>query len=176
MSPTPPANSLLDALSAGRPEAFAALYERLGMSLLRVGRAMAGSHEEAEDAVQDVFVSLAKSRERLAGVEDLEAYVFAVLRNVVAARATRRKKEQAKLREMALAVTEAREPRAAGEDGLEAALASLPAEQREVVALKIDGGLTFSQIAQVLGVSPNTAASRYRYALEKLRTALEERP
>ena len=50
---------------------------------------------------------------------------------------------------------------------------ALPPEQREVVLLKIDGELTFVQIGQVLGVSMNTAASRYRYALEKLRTTLE---
>jgi RNA polymerase sigma-70 factor (ECF subfamily) len=49
----------------------------------------------------------------------------------------------------------------------------LPCEQREVVLLKIDGELTFAQIAVVMGTSINTAASRYRYALEKLRTELE---
>ena len=48
----------------------------------------------------------------------------------------------------------------------------MPLKQREIIALKIDGGLTFVQIGEVLGVSPNTAASRYRLALEKLRTAL----
>ena len=46
------------------------------------------------------------------------------------------------------------------------------AEQRDTVALKIDGGLTFAEIAAVMRTSPNTAASRYRYALEKLRAAL----
>jgi RNA polymerase sigma-70 factor (ECF subfamily) len=52
-------------------------------------------------------------------------------------------------------------------------LASLPLEQREVITLKIDGGLTFAQIAEILHVNPNTAASRYRYAMEKLRRFLE---
>jgi RNA polymerase sigma-70 factor (ECF subfamily) len=50
----------------------------------------------------------------------------------------------------------------------------LPEAQREVVALKIDGGLTFAQIAKVTNVSLNTAAGRYRYAMEKLRAALAE--
>ena len=45
-------------------------------------------------------------------------------------------------------------------------------EPREVIALKFDGGLTFREIAAVLGVSPNTAASRYRYAMAELRAAL----
>jgi RNA polymerase sigma-70 factor (ECF subfamily) len=56
---------------------------------------------------------------------------------------------------------------------LEQALASLPPEQREVIALKVDGGLKFHEIAAVLGTSPNTAASRYRYALEKLRERMK---
>jgi RNA polymerase sigma-70 factor (ECF subfamily) len=58
------------------------------------------------------------------------------------------------------------------DDALAAAVAALPDAQREVVALKIDAGLTFAEIAAVTGTSLNTAASRYRYALEKLRTAL----
>ncbi|MCS7304894.1 MAG: sigma-70 family RNA polymerase sigma factor, partial [Thermoguttaceae bacterium] len=52
------------------------------------------------------------------------------------------------------------------------ALLTLPQEQREVVVLKVWGGLSFSAIAQVMGVSPNTAASRYRYALKALQSRL----
>jgi RNA polymerase sigma-70 factor (ECF subfamily) len=57
---------------------------------------------------------------------------------------------------------------------LDRALASLPSEQRDVLALKLDAGLTFEEIAAALAMSPNTAASRYRYALEKLRAFLKE--
>jgi RNA polymerase sigma-70 factor (ECF subfamily) len=56
---------------------------------------------------------------------------------------------------------------------LQRAVLALPDEQRELIALKLDGGLTFAEIASVLAISPNTAASRYRYALEKLRTSLQ---
>jgi RNA polymerase sigma-70 factor, ECF subfamily len=55
---------------------------------------------------------------------------------------------------------------------LRESLATLPHEQREIIALRIDGELTFAEIAAMLGISPNTAASRYRYALEKLRAAV----
>jgi RNA polymerase sigma-70 factor (ECF subfamily) len=51
-------------------------------------------------------------------------------------------------------------------------LTALPVEQREVVVMKIWGRLTFPQMGEALGISANTAASRYRYALEKLRTQL----
>ena len=55
---------------------------------------------------------------------------------------------------------------------LQQAIRSLPDKQREVITLKIDGELTFAQIAQVMGVSISTAASRYHYALKKLKTSL----
>ena len=55
---------------------------------------------------------------------------------------------------------------------LQQAIRSLPNEQREVITLRIDGELTFAQIAQVVGVSVSTAASRYHYALKKLKTLL----
>jgi RNA polymerase sigma-70 factor (ECF subfamily) len=53
-----------------------------------------------------------------------------------------------------------------------AAVAALPEAQAEVVALRIDGGLSFEEIAAVIDTNPNTAASRYRSALEKLRLTL----
>ncbi|MEJ1974466.1 MAG: sigma-70 family RNA polymerase sigma factor [Lacunisphaera sp.] len=56
---------------------------------------------------------------------------------------------------------------------IEVALQRLPDEQREVLVLKIWQELTFEQIGEVLGISPNTAASRYRYALTALRAQLE---
>lgn len=49
------------------------------------------------------------------------------------------------------------------------ALEKLPDAQREVLSLKLWGGLTFSEIGAALGISANTAASRYRYGLEELR-------
>jgi RNA polymerase sigma-70 factor (ECF subfamily) len=51
----------------------------------------------------------------------------------------------------------------------------LPAEQQEAVYLKVFDGLTFKEIASVCGVSANTAASRYRYGIQKLREAVGER-
>ena len=61
---------------------------------------------------------------------------------------------------------------AAYRDELTNALAELPAEQRAVVHLKLWVGLTFEQIAEALEIPPNTAASRYRYGLDKLRGRL----
>ena len=49
------------------------------------------------------------------------------------------------------------------------AMSRLPDIYREVVTLKIWGGLTFAEIADSLQIPANTAASRYRYGLEQLR-------
>jgi RNA polymerase sigma-70 factor (ECF subfamily) len=168
------ADSLVNALAAGSPAAFAALYDRLGRQMFRAATALLRVREEAEDAVQDVFVGLARSRERLRRVEDMDSYVFACLRNAVALRVKRQAIERLGFQQVAVARPTIESPPPDCDDSLEAALELLPLEQREVIALKIDGGLTFAQIALVLGISPNTAASRYRYALGRLRKMLEE--
>lgn len=56
---------------------------------------------------------------------------------------------------------------------LQVALSKVPEKFREVITLKIWGELTFDQIAKTLDLSPNTAASRYRYGMEALRKSLE---
>jgi RNA polymerase sigma-70 factor (ECF subfamily) len=170
----PTANPLVTALATGQPEGYAALYDRLGVSLFRVARTMLRDSGEAEDAVQDVFVQLVRNRQRLAEVRDLDAYVFAVLRYTVAKRLKHQRKEQYHLRRFAPDTAD--KPASESSEELENALNSLPPPQREVIALKVDGDLTFAQIAEVLQVSPNTAASRYRYALEKLRRVMKEQP
>jgi RNA polymerase sigma-70 factor (ECF subfamily) len=164
---------LLLGLAAGQPQAFAVLYDRFGRRLFRAALGVLGRPEDAEDAVQEVFVSMVRSRHKLAQVRDLAAYLFAALRRTAARQAVRRGRQPV-ARESLEDVTAAgnRQPDACRSDRIERALAALPPEQREVIALKIDGGLTFSQIAEVLEVSANTAASRYRYALEKLRASL----
>jgi RNA polymerase sigma-70 factor (ECF subfamily) len=171
-----PDEALVADLAAGRSEAYAVLYDRYGAPLLRVARAMLGGAGEAEDAVQDVFVSLVRQRGRLALVVDWDAYLFAILRHAVGRRLMRRQAEQRHLRQLAAAGEHRNSSPPEADESLPAALAALPDRQREIVILKIDGGLTFAQIGEILGISPNTAASRYRYALEKLRDMLKEWP
>jgi RNA polymerase sigma-70 factor (ECF subfamily) len=62
----------------------------------------------------------------------------------------------------------------ARDEELEQAVKTLPPSLREVLVLKVWSGLTFQQIAETVGIPANTAASRYRYALERLRASLKE--
>ena len=56
---------------------------------------------------------------------------------------------------------------------LQSALAALPEEQREIMILRVWGQMTFEEAAAALDISPNIAASRYRYALAKLKERLQ---
>lgn len=165
-------------LAAGRDAAYATLYDRLGAPLFRTARALTGSATEAEDLVQDVFVALVRGRAGLASVRNLKAYCFTALRHAAAARAQRRAVERRTLAGVAVRTTaeapEATDSSADPPEALTRALEALPPEQREIIALRIEGGLTFAEMASALDINPNTAASRYQYALEKLRRALPE--
>jgi RNA polymerase sigma-70 factor (ECF subfamily) len=171
----PAGDSLLEGLAAGREEAYAALYDQFGAALFRVGHALLGSRQDAEDAVQEVFVGLVRTRHLLRNVENLRAYLFSAVRHAAIRLAVQRKERLpltlAEIGDMVAPADLAGTTDEAVQ--LEKALRELPFEQRELVVLKIDGGLTFAEIAAALGISANTAASRYRYALDKLRAALE---
>ncbi len=172
-------DDLIPGLTEGREEAFAALVDRMEAPLYRTAKALGSSAEEAEDLVQETFVALVRARSRLGEVRNLRGYVFATLRHAAAARGARRMVERRALSEVAGRRAGSAGAPAAGAveadaERLEQAMASLPGEQREVIVLKIHGGLTFAEIGAALGISPNTAASRYQYALGKLRAALSE--
>jgi RNA polymerase sigma-70 factor (ECF subfamily) len=168
------ADALLPGLAEGCEAAYAGLYDRLGTRLFRAAVAMLHSNADAEDVVQEVFMNLYRARKSLEGVQNLTGYVFAMLRHSAA----RRLRQAGRARKASEAAAEAARSRGteAHPDGLRQALQALPAAQREVIALKIDAGLTFAEIGAALSISPNTAASRYRYALEKLRAALGRKP
>lgn len=171
------APTLNESLAAGDPTAFAVLYDRLAGRLLATARMMTASPADAEDLVHDLFVELARHRNRLVAVADLEAYVFTMLRHAV----SRRRRRAAIDRRAVAAIGQQHEydghgittPAAMRDDQLQAAVAALPVAQREVVALKFQGGLTLAEIAAAMGTSLNTAASRYRYAMEKLRALMQ---
>jgi RNA polymerase sigma-70 factor (ECF subfamily) len=148
-------------------------FERYGPKLLLCARQWTRSFADAEDVVQEGFVRYWRHQRGLPG-EPMALLVTSVRRAAfdLARRESRRavreesaETDRALLEPAFVAPVEGDERRAA----IEAALARLPEEQREVLVLKIWGELTFEQIAAQLEVSPNTAASRYRYALGALR-------
>jgi RNA polymerase sigma-70 factor (ECF subfamily) len=171
----PGTDPLLLGLAAGDERAFAALYDRFATRMYCVALRILGCREDAEDVVQEVFLATVRSHERLADVRDLTAYLFTAMHRA-ASRCAMRRAKAVPLSPAAANEAIAPVERAASDsldwNRLQLAVAALPDEQREVLTLKIDGELTFAQIAQILGVTVSTAASRYQYALRKLRASL----
>ncbi len=170
----PEVQRLKSALAAGQSAAFADLYDLVGDKMFRVAFRISGHRMDAEDAVQEVFASLVKSRHKLKHVENINAYVFSCLRRAVARISQRRASEQAALRSQAADLIQRQSNSTTNRlsdmhDRLADAVGQLPLEQRIVVALKTEAQMTFRDIATVLRISENTAASRYRYALERIR-------
>lgn len=153
------------------------LYEQHAAALLLFARQWLPRPSDAEDAVHDAFVRLIRSRRQF---DDrpvpvlYQAVKWACLDRI--RKETRRDQRENRTQEpeqpppLFETHLEQRERR----EALEAAVKKLPEEQREVVVMKIWGELGFREIAEVLGISINTAASRYRYALKKLGQVLEE--
>lgn len=146
------------------------LYDRLGPSLYRYALMILADRGAAEDAVQNVFVAIAQRR--LSHVESIDGYLRQAVRNECYSQLRRRRARPAGDDDVDLLEAAASEAHPAERLALERALRRLPADQREVVHLKMFEGLTFKEIAAVTDASINTVAGRYRYALDKLRTEL----
>ena len=158
-------------IARGAPGSLARLYETHGARLHGYARALVRREADADEALQEVFLGLAKARGGLARIESPTAYLFRATRHAALAILRARERSQAALESVAEPLVRGRDASVAAEevDEANALLAALPPEQREVVVLKVYSGLTFAEIAELTGVSLNTAASRYRHALEKLR-------
>jgi RNA polymerase sigma-70 factor (ECF subfamily) len=144
------------------------LYDRLGVSLYRYALMMLTNAAAAEDVVHDVFARLAAKPPR--GIASIDGYLRLAVRNACLDALRRRRRWAADDGALLEPVVEGVDP--AERLALDAALRSLPADQREVVHLKVYEGLTLQEISDITGVSINTVAGRYRYAIDKLRTAL----
>ncbi len=158
----------------GDAAAYQQAYDRYGSALFRTAMRMLGNQHDAEDAVQEVFAAIVRSRDRLTQVVHLKAYLFTSLRHATA-RIHRREQQHAMTGlEDAMWSTGCPSEGPERTERLWEVVRHLPIEQREVLTMKIQGELTFKEIGAVCGISPNTAASRYRYALEKLKQMLEK--
>jgi RNA polymerase sigma-70 factor (ECF subfamily) len=132
---------------------------------------------DTRDLLQEVFVKIARDDTLLRGVREERAFLFRLAHNAAVdwlrRRGTRERTRDNFAAERACPFAPAADPdEETFRRELSAALAGLPPEQRAVAHLKLWSGLTFEEIAAALGLSPNTAASRYRYALDKLRARL----
>ena len=150
------------------------LYDMAAPRLMRYAETLTRNRADAEDALQSALVKVARKPKQLAQADKPWAYLVRVVRNE-ALRLINRRRPMASLASLLQAwrptdcPLEQRESR----EQVQQAVAKLPPEQAEVVVLKIWEQFTFAEIADLIDESPNTAASRYRYALEKLSRHLQ---
>jgi RNA polymerase sigma-70 factor (ECF subfamily) len=153
------------------------VYDAHAAALFAFALNLTRNEGDARDLLQDVFVKLARQPELLRSARDERAFLLRLVHNA-AIDLFRRGRTRSVVRE-AMAETPSC-PFASTEDpdeqafraALADALGELPPDQRAVVHLKLWEGLTFETIAGLLQIPLNTAASRYRYGVDKLRDRL----
>lgn len=169
--------------SATRPSveaALAGLYDQYAAGIYRFCLGMLGRREDAEDAVQGLWLKLARNPAATLGAADPKAYLWAVARNLVRSRLRRRSLElfwTPRLDEPAAAEILAPGPEEGGlaaerRLALAGAIARLRPRLREVLLLVGIEGHTLEEAALRLAIPRGTAASRYHAAMEKLRLQL----
>jgi RNA polymerase sigma-70 factor (ECF subfamily) len=165
----------------GEVRAFEELVRRHRTPVFSFLLRLTGDRGRAEDLCQETFLRVVRAAEEWQPRALFRTWLFAVARNQAQdearRKAFRRTEPQAEPAGGAASGDPGPEEAAAGallRPKLEAALASLPEEQREVFVLREHAGLRFPEIAEVTGVPENTVKSRMRYALEALRERLLE--
>ena len=166
---------ILDALARGDSIALDWIWDAYATRLLAFATSILCSHHDAEEILQNVFVKIAQNRARLAAARSLKAYLFTMTRNEAMTLARRRGRVEIAVDPSEFGLLSAETPEPPPPEEAETAarhLAALPEKQRAVIVLKIFEDLTFDQIAASLKISLNTAASRYRYGIDKLKRRL----
>ena len=145
------------------------LYEARAAEIILYGRALGLSHGEAEDVLHETFLALI---EQTRTPEEPLHYCLRSFRN--RALNYRRSLWRRLTRELeSRRWFERSEAETAQERAVMRCLAGLPVEQREAIVLKIRHHHTFETLGALLEISPNTAAGRYRYGLQKLRACMK---
>ncbi len=132
---------------------------------------------DTRDLLQEIFVKLARDPNLLHGIREERAFLIRLAHNaaidLMRRRGTRDRTKENFAAEFISPFAQTSDPdEKFFREELAVALGELPEDQRAVVHLKLWAGLTFEEIAAALEIPPNTAASRYRYGLDKLRERL----
>ena len=162
-------NERLNAVKLDK-DAIRQLYEQHGRGLSAYACSSVRGFAAAEDILHEVFTHLLENSTEFDGSP--VPYLYRCVRNA-SINYVRDRSRDAELHDCWL-----ESPPGMAELGvvLQSALQELAAEQRETIVLHIWGQLTFEEVAETLGISPSTAASRYRYGLAKLKAQFNAVP
>jgi RNA polymerase sigma-70 factor (ECF subfamily) len=162
----------------GSTEALGRIYEKYKTDMLVLAMALLNNTSAAEDVMHDVFLSFVLNIEKFSLTGSLKGYLLTCVAN--------RARNLNKAKHQQGSESEPADPFSYGSNEplraimcneqlqqLSSAMAQLPYDQREVIMLHFQARMTFKIIGRSLGISANTAKSRYRYGIEKLRSILD---
>jgi RNA polymerase sigma-70 factor (ECF subfamily) len=158
-----------------KPRELERIYDAHASGLFHYLAAFTKNEPDARDLLQEIFIKLAGGAAKQAQSE--KAFLYRLAHNLaidwLRRRAVRWDSEERLMQEVAVERQAADDPDAVLlARNFAEAMQTLPDDQRMVVQLRLWDELTFDEIAEAQGIPLNTAASRYRYGLEKLRTQL----
>jgi RNA polymerase sigma-70 factor (ECF subfamily) len=164
-------------LKGGDKEALRWIYEKYKDSLLTIAVSLLHDIGDAEDVLHDVFVSFARAARQLQLRSSLHSYLATSVANRVRDKFRRSRSRALEVSQVKPGNSNSVDPEQSAilsEESqlLTAALTKVPLEQREVIILRLKGGMRFKEIADLQGVSLGTVQARYKYGLDKLRTIL----
>ena len=156
---------------------LADLYDAHASALFAYLINLTRSEPETLDVLQETFLKLARQPELLKGIEEPRGFLIRLSHNLVIDRIrrqeARQRRHEALWPDPGSLFAPSPDPDAqAFREALTSTLGDLPPEQRSVVHLHLWEGLTFDRIGELTGIPTNTAASRYRYGIDKLRERL----
>jgi len=169
---------LLWRFKRGNREAFRLIYKKYADDLLTIGANLLNDKADAEDVVQDVFISFVQSVQKFHLRGSLKGYLATCVANRSRDYLRKNRRRQTlKVNQAEQSTTVVKSPvqlvlRSEQLQKLGNAITELPYEQREVVVLRLHGEMRFKTIAGLQNISIKTAQSRYRYGLDKLRSVL----
>lgn len=161
---------LIAAINGGDERAFEALYFRHRDWVTSLAYRFTGDNDLALDVLQETFLYLLRKFPAFVLTAQLKTFLYPAVKNLSIA--ARRKAERHQSTESELAVLEnepSAEPMTAGAKDVEAVLANVSAEQREVLLLRFVDGLSLNEIAEVMDIPLGTVKSRLHNALAALR-------
>lgn len=168
-------------MGGAKHEMTAAELERIHdehvAAMFRHGLVVLRDEAATRDVLQDIFLKLAEGKVDLRAVGNERSYLLKMVHHAALDLIRRRQVRQDHAKQQsggAAALFEIQQDpdRESYRQRMEEALATLPDEQRVVIVLKLWQERTFEEISEICSIPLNTAASRYRYGLDKIRALL----
>ena len=170
--------ALINLMSTGDRKAFREIFNKYHGKIFSIALKITGVEQTAEDVVQEVFIKLWLNKEKLADVQNFNAYLNTITRNHIFNSLRKIANEQVVLRK--LVVEQTLTENSNGDDVvyneleklIYKAVAQLPSQQKKVYTLSRVYGLKHHEIAERLGISSSTVKGHIIHALQHIKTFL----